>query len=217
MRPALKRSRVNTAQTDQQAMWRAIHARHPRLREALTADARMTALYRGERHEFTSRLDAAAQIARLAWVSDAFLGQALYRAKARLQALGVPVLPRIAHRLAMAIAQISIGDPVVVEPGVYIIHGQIVADGLVEIHSGVVIAPFVTIGLRAGNVRGAVIESGANIGTGAKLIGPVRIGAGAQVGANAVVVDDIPAATTAVGAPARARGRSGPSATQRDA
>ena len=206
-----------TGQTDRQAMWRAIHARHPRLREALIADARVTALYRGERHEFTSRLDAVLQIARLAWVSDAFLAQALYRAKARLQALGIPVLPRLAHRLAMAIAQISIGDPVVVDPGVYIIHGQIVADGLVEIQSGVIIAPFVTIGLRAGDVRGAIIESGASIGTGAKLIGPVRIGAGAQIGANAVVVDDIPAGATAVGAPARPRTPSEASAMRPEA
>lgn len=201
---------MTAAQTDQQAMWRAIHARHPRLREALVADARVTARYRGERCEFTSRLDAGLQMARLAWVSDAFLAQALYRVKARLQALRVPVLPRIAHRLAMALAQISIGDPVVMAPGVYIIHGQIVADGLVEIHSGVVIAPFVTIGLRAGDVRGAIIESGASIGTGAKLIGPVRIGAGAQIGANAVVVDDIPAGATAVGAPARPRSANRP-------
>src|SRR5215203_7178787 len=98
---------------------RALAARHPGLREALTADARVTALHRGERHEFRSRLDAAAQITRLAWVSDAFLAQALYRVKARLQARGVPVAPRLAHRLAMMIAQVSIGDPVVVHPGVY--------------------------------------------------------------------------------------------------
>lgn len=190
---------------DRRAMWRAIRARHPHLREALVADARVTALYRGERHEFRSRFDAALAIVRLAWVSDAFLAQALYRAKARLQALGVPLLPRIAHRLAMAIAQISIGDPVVMAPGVYIIHGQVVIDGLVEIAGGVVIAPFVTIGLRAGNVRGATIETGVSIGTGAKLIGPVRVGAGAQIGANAVVVDDVAPGATAVGAPARAR------------
>jgi serine O-acetyltransferase len=103
----------------------------------------------------------------------------------------------------MALAQISIGDPVVVHPGVYVIHGQIVVDGLVEIHSGTVIAPFVTIGLRAGDVRGATIERDVSIGTGAKVIGAVRIGAGATVGANAVVVDDVPPGATVVGAPAR--------------
>jgi serine O-acetyltransferase len=146
---------------------------------------------------------------RLAWVSDAFMAQALYRVKARLQALGVPVLPRIAHRLAMITAQVSIGDPVVVHPGVYIIHGQFVADGLVEIHSGAVIGPFVTIGLRAGDVQGATIGPDVSIGTGAKVIGGVQIGAGAQVGANAVVVEDVPAGATVVGAPARERRAAG--------
>lgn len=185
------------------AIWAAIRARHPRLREALAADARVTALHRGERHDFGSRLALACAVLRLMWVSDAFLAQALYRAKARMQALGVPILPRLAHRLAMAIAQVSIGDPVVVAPGVYIVHGSVVLDGLVEIGPGAVIFPFVTVGLRAGNVRGPAIEADVSIGTGAKVIGPVRVGAGARIGANAVVVDDVPAGATVVGAPAR--------------
>ena len=181
----------------------AIRARHPRLRDALPADARVTAQFRGERAEFRGRLDLVLQMIRLAWVSDAFAAQALYRVKARLQAKGVPILPRIAHRLAMGLAQVSIGDPVVVHPGVYIVHGQVVADGLVEIHSGVALFPWVTIGLRAGDVRGATIEAGASIGTGAKVIGPVRVGAGATVGANAVVVSDVEPGATVAGAPAR--------------
>jgi serine O-acetyltransferase len=188
---------------DRAEMWRAIRARFPGLREALVADARATARYRGERDEFRGRLDTAAQLVRLAVVSDAYLGQALYRCKAALQAHGVPLLPRIAHRLAMIVAQISIGDPVIVEPGVYILHGHVVADGLVEIGAGTTIAPFVTIGLRAGDVRGATIGSDVSIGTGAKVIGPVRIGDGARIGANAVVVSDVAAGTTVTGVPAR--------------
>jgi serine O-acetyltransferase len=41
------------------------------------------------------------------------------------------------------------------------------------------------------------------LGAGAKIIGPVTIGDGARIGANAVVVDDVPPHATAVGVPAR--------------
>ena len=44
---------------DRREFWRALRARHPRLREALKEDARVTARYRGERHEFRTSLDAA--------------------------------------------------------------------------------------------------------------------------------------------------------------
>jgi serine O-acetyltransferase len=130
----------------------------------------------------------------------------MYRAKARLQALGIPLLPRLAHRLAMLVGQVSIGDPVVMSPGVYLVHGQVVIDGITEIRSNVVISPWVTIGLRAGDYRGPLIGDAVHIGTGAKVIGPVTVGAGAQVGANAVVVDDVAEGVTVVGAPARPTG-----------
>lgn len=180
-----------------------IRSRFPGFRVAVAADAAITARYRGERHEYRSAFDAAAQALRLCLVSDAFLGQVLYRAKASMQARGIPLLPRLAHRLAMITAQVSIGDPVVVQPGIYVIHGQIVIDGLVEIGSGAMISPWVTIGLRSGDYRGPTIGCDVHVGTGAKVIGPVRIGAGAQIGANAVVVDDVAAGAVAVGVPAR--------------
>ncbi len=143
------------------------------------------------------------QAIRLAWVTDAFLAQALYRVKARSQALRLPLLPIVAHRLAIITGQVCIGDPVVMRPGVYLPHGQVVIDGLVEIERGTTIAPFVTIGLIAGNMQGPTIGSRVNIGTGSKIIGPVTIGANAAIGANAVVVNDVPAGATVVGVPAR--------------
>ena len=188
---------------DREAFWRELRTRHPGFREALIADAKVTAQYRGERHEFRSRVDAALQILRLAWQSDAFLAQAFYRAKARMQALGVPVLPRLAHRAAMALAQVSIGDPVVMQPGVYIVHGQVVLDGLAEIGEGVQLFPWVTVGLRAGDFNAPRIGRDASIGTGAKVIGGVSVGEGARVGANAVVVHDVAPGATVAGVPAR--------------
>jgi serine O-acetyltransferase len=180
-----------------------LHSRHPRFREALAADARMTARHRGERFDFRPGLDTIVQTLRLMWVSDALIAQAFYRLKARLQTLGVPVLPWLAHRLAMQMAGVAIGDPVLVRPGIYLLHGQVVIDGITEIESGAVIGPFVTIGLRAGNFDGPRIGPNVEIGTGAKIIGPVHVGAGARIGANAVVVDDVPEGATVVGAPAR--------------
>ncbi len=191
------------AAAGQDGFLRALRARHPALREALVADAEVTLAFRGEGALPASRLGRTRAMLRLAWQSDAFLALAFYRVKAASQARGIPVVDRIAHRLAMITAQVSIGDPVVVHAGVYIVHGQVVADGLVEIHPGVSIAPWVTLGLRAGDVRGPTIGPGVSIGTGAKVIGNVTVGAGATIGANAVVVDDVPAGATVVGAPAR--------------
>jgi serine O-acetyltransferase len=103
----------------------------------------------------------------------------------------------------MIAAQVSIGDPVLMHPGVYIVHGQVVADGLVEIHSGAVLRPWITIGLIGGGVEGPTIGPGARIGTGAKVLGHVTVGKNAQVGANAVVLEDVAPGTTVVGAPAK--------------
>jgi len=182
---------------------RDIRARHPRFRDAVIADARITARFRGERSEFRSSLDAAVQILRLMLQADAFLAQVAYRAKARMQALGIPVLPRIAHRMAMVTAQVSIGDPVVVHPGIYIVHGQVVADGIAEIHSGAVLFPWITIGLIGPELTGPTIGPSAHVGTGARVLGKVHVGANARIGANAVVLEDVPDGATAVGIPAR--------------
>jgi serine O-acetyltransferase len=185
------------------AFWRAIGELQPPLLEAVAADARITARRRGDRFEFRSRADLALQVLRLAVTSDAFGAQCCYRAKAAAQARGIPVLPRLLHRLAIVLGQIAIGDPVVVAPGVYLPHGQVVVDGFVRVGAGTVIAPFVTIGLVEGGMEGPTVGAGVNIGTGACILGQVTIGDGATIGAGAVVLDDVPAGATAVGVPAR--------------
>lgn len=186
-----------------EGFWRERRARHPRLRDALLADARVAVQFRGEGAAPASLGGQVALLARLAWNSDAFLAQALYRVKARAQARGVPVLPGVAHRLAIMVGQVSIGNPVIVAPGVYLPHGQVVLDGITEIGPGTIVAPFVTVGLRAGDFSGPTIGRDVTIGTGAKIIGPVTIGDGATIGANAVVVSDVPAGVTVTGVPAR--------------
>lgn len=177
-------------------------SKQPRFVAAVLGDAKATASIRGERADFNGPVDALVQVLRLMVETDAFLAQVLYRAKVRLQVLGVPVLPWIAHRLAIMTGQVFIGDTVVLHPGVFIGHGMIVIDGFVEIHPGVRIMPGVTIGLRE-RFRGPTIERDARIGTGAKVLGAITIGHDARIGANSVVLDDVPPGATVVGIPAR--------------
>jgi serine O-acetyltransferase len=51
--------------------------------------------------------------------------------------------------------------------------------------------------------RHPTIEDGVLIGAGAKILGPIKVGAGARIGANSVVVEEVPPGVTAVGIPAR--------------
>ena len=143
----------------------------------------------------------ALEAAKLAWRSDAFLAQVLYRARSRLRRARVPVLPRVLHAASMLIAGICIGDPVLVRPGVHLAHGQLVIDGIVDIKPGTTIFPFVTIGLRGGELRGPQLEANVTVGSGARVLGDVRVGQGAKIGANAVVIQDVPRGATVVGMP----------------
>lgn len=69
----------------------------------------------------------------------------------------------------------------------------------------VVINHSVTLGTRHG-VKGApIVEDDVRIGAGAVVLGPVRLGRGCKIGANAVVTHDVPAGATALGVPATIR------------
>jgi serine O-acetyltransferase len=87
-------------------------------------------------------------------------------------------------------------------PGFVLIHATgVVINGNVRGGSNVHIEHQVTIG--AERRQTPVIGSDVFIGAGAKVLGAVTVGDGARIGANAVVVHDVPAHATAVGIPAR--------------
>lgn len=88
--------------------------------------------------------------------------------------------------------------------------GNIIISGDSVIGDDVVIRHGVTLGLRHTGERGApVIGNRVDIGCGACILGPVTIGDGAVIGANAVVLCDVPAGALAVGVPARIKPRRG--------
>jgi len=82
--------------------------------------------------------------------------------------------------------------------------GGIIVSGDSVIGNDVVIRNGVTIGLRRTGERGApVLGNRVDIGAGAKILGNIRIGDDAVIGANAVVLTDVPPGALAVGVPAR--------------
>lgn len=81
---------------------------------------------------------------------------------------------------------------------------DIVVSGDAVLGDDVVLRNGVTIGLRHEGKRGApVIGNRVDIGAGAKLLGAIRIGDDVSIGANAVVICDVPSHSIAVGVPAR--------------
>ena len=134
--------RVPPVSAEQRAFWRELRARHPPLREALVADARITAAYpgRARRVPLAPRRRGADAAPR-----------ARQRRLPRAGALPPEGAPAGARRPGPAADRPPARDGrrrrsrsairCVVHPGVYLIHGQVVIDGLVEIHAGAVIAP----------------------------------------------------------------------------
>lgn len=176
---------------------------NPGFREAVIADARAMGKRAGVNVEGHGLWAKTWMVLRLTWVSDGFLALLFIRISVKLRAMGVPLLPTVARRLAIVVAQVHIGAPVILHPGIILPHGQVVIDGVVEIGSGTVITPFVSIGLTQGNYQGPTIGANVLIGTGARILGPLTVGRRATIGANAVVTKDVAEGTTVVGVPAR--------------
>ena len=157
----------------------------------------------GVRRTFGARAETVAAVLLSAELQVVFV----YRLQAWLRERHVPVMPVVCRRLTMLLAGVSIGDQVQIGPGLLMNHGHVVIDGAVTIGPLCSIAPFVTIGLNTGgpdvSFEGPKIGTFVFIGTGAKLLGGITVGDNARIGANAVVLEDVPANSTAVGVPAR--------------
>ncbi len=94
----------------------------------------------------------------------------------------------------------TIGRRVFIDHGMGVVIGEtaVIGDDCTLYHG-------VTLGGTSWNKgkRHPTLETGVVIGAGAKVLGPITIGANAKIGSNAVVVKDVPADATAVGIPAR--------------
>jgi serine O-acetyltransferase len=121
-----------------------------------------------------------------------------------LHAAGVPVVPRTLALVTRAVTGIEIHPAASVGEGLFIDHGTGVVIGeTAEIGENVTLYQGVTLGGTgfATGKRHPTVQDNVTIGSGAKLLGPITIGHGAKIGANSVVIHDVPPNSTVVGNP----------------
>lgn len=149
------------------------------------------------------------------WVMVVYrFGRWRYGIQNRWLRLPFSILYKILKLLSQILTGIDLPCEVTVGRRFKIEHfGDIIISGDTVFGDDVVIRNGVTVGLKRTNERGApVIGNRVDIGAGAKVLGPIRIGDDVAIGANAVVLQDVPPNSLAIGVPAQIRPRRTPSA-----
>jgi serine O-acetyltransferase len=127
-----------------------------------------------------------------------------HRAAHALLESRVPLLPRAIAYGARAVTGVEIHPAAQIGNEFFIDHGAGVVIGeTAEIGERVTLYQGVTLG-GTGFQRGKrhpTLGDNVTVGSGAKLLGPIAVGDGAKVGANTVVIEDVPPGATVVGNP----------------
>ena len=119
-------------------------------------------------------------------------------------------LGRFVSHIARFLTGIEIHPAAVIGERFFIDHGMGVVIGeTAHIGDGVMLYHGVTLGgqVLTQTKRHPTLEDNVTVGAGAKVLGPITIGEGSAIGANAVVTKDVPANHIAVGIPAKSRPR----------
>jgi len=121
-----------------------------------------------------------------------------------LHTMGVPVLPRTLSMVSRTWTGIEIHPAAAIGQGFFIDHGAGVVIGeTAQIGNDVTLYQGVTLGgtgFQTGK-RHPTLQDNVTVGAGAKLLGAITVGHGAKIGANSVVINDVPPNTTVVGNP----------------
>jgi serine O-acetyltransferase len=127
-----------------------------------------------------------------------------HRVSHALHGAGVPMVPTAIAYAGRAVTGVEIHPAARIGADFFIDHGSGVVIGeTAEIGDRVTLYQGVTLG-GTGFARGKrhpTVQDDVTIGSGAKLLGPITVGHGAKVGANTVVIEDVPPRSTVVGNP----------------
>jgi len=153
------------------------------------------------------------------WVMAVYrFGRWRYGIRSRWLRLPFSLLYKILKLLSQILTGIDLPCETQVGRRFLIEHfGDVIISGDTVIGDDVIVRNGVTLGLkRTGEPGAPTIGNRVDIGAGAKVLGPIHIGDDVAIGANAVVIADVPENSLAVGVPARVRPRRKPVPEPRD-
>lgn len=146
-------------------------------------------------------------VAKTIVTSDSYVVLALTRLRQAAHRRRIPGVGHLLRLVQTSFYGVEIGKDVELGPGVSLVHtlGTVIG-GNSRMGKRVRFMGNNTVGT-AKDDGYPVIEDDVIVGCGARILGPVRVGAGARIGANAVVLSDVPPNSVAVGIPAVVRRR----------
>jgi len=120
----------------------------------------------------------------------------------------IPLVGRLLRRIAWWASCLLFGSEIAmaasVEGGLYVPHPYGIVVGACDIEKRVTLLQHITIGRKDHTDRGRPrICDGASLMAGCVVVGDITIGSGATIGANSVVLKDVPPDSVAIGAPAK--------------
>lgn len=130
----------------------------------------------------------------------------IYRIAHVFYKLNLKFIARLLSQIGRFLTGIEIHPGAAIGKGLFIDHGMGVVIGeTAEIGDNVTMYHGTTLGGTGKDTgkRHPTVKDDVIIGAGAKVLGPIIIGKGAKIGANSVVLKEVPEYATAVGTPAR--------------
>lgn len=129
-----------------------------------------------------------------------------HRLASRLWRRGVKFPARFISWLGRFLTNVDIHPGATIGRRFFIDHGACVVIGeTAEVGDDVTLYHGVTLGGTSwtSGKRHPTLRDGVLVGAGAKILGPITVGAGCRIGANSVVIEDVPPGMTVVGIPGR--------------